>query len=376
MKKRIFCLLMSVALLCGILPAAAEETVNVPGIWKMTRYIVGERVIEDPEAAGSKKIIRFSGNGTARVTINKKAYTATWIQDGGTVHLLYDDGDRADFVMEDGQLVYRTGRQVQYFTCLTPVYASLPLSPAGRWELTCVLDPDGTPAADPETDGIHSVLLVWEDGTGYYVQDDGEGECVPVTWEERNNVIGVSCGDDLLEYLRIGDRLICTDRDRILVFGKAYWPVEEDPAAVEAGREDYAGTWELCALEAAPFGVPRIVPASASGMRYTLTDEGDSVSLSGSGGPDEETVEILFIPSFRNGALRLTPRRSGSLAGSVSVSMCEAGWISMRFSGADGTEKKLFFSRGTGEGQLPAEPAVVDLTEILVLLNGSGTGGL
>ena len=125
MKKRIFCLLLSAALLCGILPVMAEETVNVPGIWKMTRYVVGERVIEDPEAAGSKKIIRFSGNGTARVTINKKAYTATWIQDGSTVHLLYDDGDRAELVMEDGQLVYRTGRQVQYFTCQTPVYASL-----------------------------------------------------------------------------------------------------------------------------------------------------------------------------------------------------------------------------------------------------------
>ena len=376
MKKRIFCLLLSAALLCGILPVMAEETVNVPGIWKMTRYVVGERVIEDPEAAGSKKIIRFSGNGTARVTINKKAYTATWIQDGSTVHLLYDDGDRAELVMEDGQLVYRTGRQVQYFTCQTPVYASLPLSPAGRWELCGVLEADGTPAADPETDGVHSVLLVWEDGTGYYVEDDGEGECVPVTWEEQNNVIGVSCGNNTLKYLRIEDQLVCADGDRILVFGKAYWPVEEDPAAVEAGREDYAGTWELCALEAAPFGVPRIVPDSACGARYTLTIDGDSVSLSGSGGPDEETETIQFIPSFRNGMLRLTPRRSGSLAGSVSVGMCEMGWISVRFVGSDGIEKKLFFTRDTGEEQLPAEPAAEDLTEILVLLNGSGTGGL
>lgn len=118
MKKWI-ALFLALCLCCALLPVMAEDApANIAGTWKMTKYIVGDKTVDDPEAAGSKKMIVFSEDGTARVTINSNVYAATWTLEGDTVHLLYEDGDKGDFTVEPEQLVYKTGNQVQYFSRL------------------------------------------------------------------------------------------------------------------------------------------------------------------------------------------------------------------------------------------------------------------
>ena len=125
MKKWI-ALLLALCLCCALLPASAEKTAGeIAGTWKMTKYTVGEKMVDDPEAAGSKKNIVFNEDGTAQVTINKNVYAATWTLEGDIIHLLYEDGDKGDFTVEPEQLVYKTGNQVQYFTQLHIISAGL-----------------------------------------------------------------------------------------------------------------------------------------------------------------------------------------------------------------------------------------------------------
>lgn len=113
--KKLFSLVLLLILICAALSVWAEGTADITGTWNMIRYIVGDRVIEDPVAAGSAKTIVFYDDGNALVTINENAYSAKWTMEGDRLHLLYDDGDSADFVVESEQLVYTTGDQVQYF---------------------------------------------------------------------------------------------------------------------------------------------------------------------------------------------------------------------------------------------------------------------
>ena len=116
MMKRLSALFLSLCLLYAILPALAQSAADITGTWEMTNYTVGERVVEDPAAAGSKKTIVFKNDGSARVKINNNLYNAIWSLDGAAINLLYDDGDKAVFDVEPDQLVYHTGNQVQYFS--------------------------------------------------------------------------------------------------------------------------------------------------------------------------------------------------------------------------------------------------------------------
>ena len=115
--KRILAVFAALCLAFGGLNALAEGLFDdVAGTWVMTRYIVDNRVIDDPAAAGSAKVVLFNEDGSAVVTINQNVYHGTWRQEGGAVHLLYDDGDQADFILNADQLVYQPEGQVQYFT--------------------------------------------------------------------------------------------------------------------------------------------------------------------------------------------------------------------------------------------------------------------
>ena len=114
MKRALFLLAALAAFSFAMLSAA--DAASVPGVWRMTTYVVEDRVIRDPMAVGSNKVVSFEEDGTAQVTINQTVYAASWTQEGETIHLVYEDGDRADFTVEPDQLVYRTGNQVQYFT--------------------------------------------------------------------------------------------------------------------------------------------------------------------------------------------------------------------------------------------------------------------
>ncbi|MBQ9197660.1 MAG: leucine-rich repeat protein [Clostridia bacterium] len=113
MKKTLALLLC--ILLCVPCALAAEDD-DLIGAWVLTRYAVDGRVIEHPAAAGSNKVVLFEADGSAVVTINENVYYGTWTAEGDRLHLLYEDGDQADFKMEDGQLVYRPEGQIQYFT--------------------------------------------------------------------------------------------------------------------------------------------------------------------------------------------------------------------------------------------------------------------
>ena len=132
MKFRTAFLFLAV-LLCAFLPALAEEN-PLLGDWQMTRYCAENIIYEDPAAVGSHKSILFSADGTAEVTINGTVYPATWTQEGVFVHLLYADGDRAEFIAEPDLLIYATGNQVQHFTKNTPEPTAVPV-PAivGTW---------------------------------------------------------------------------------------------------------------------------------------------------------------------------------------------------------------------------------------------------
>lgn len=110
------CLLLAVILLCAALPAAAEEAYpSLVGTWRMFKLEGGGKTISDPEKEGTRKLVTFNADGTASVLISETTYQATWTQEGDTVHLVYDDGDKADFVREETRLVYRTGSQTQSF---------------------------------------------------------------------------------------------------------------------------------------------------------------------------------------------------------------------------------------------------------------------
>lgn len=112
--KRLLALLLICLLFAFALPAMAEE--GIPGIWEMTRLIADGQTFENPAAHGSSKIILFSEDGTAVVTINKTSYNATWTLAGDTLHLVYEDGDKADFAVTEELLTYETATQTQYFT--------------------------------------------------------------------------------------------------------------------------------------------------------------------------------------------------------------------------------------------------------------------
>ena len=115
--KKIAALLLSLCVLGLGLGALAEAPGGDPaGTWVMTRYIVDGRVIDNPAARGSSKIILFNEDGTAVVTINQSVYYGAWTQADGMIHLLYEDGDRADFTVEPEQLVYSPVGQTQIFT--------------------------------------------------------------------------------------------------------------------------------------------------------------------------------------------------------------------------------------------------------------------
>ena len=153
MKFRTAFLFLAV-LLCAFLPALAEEN-PLLGDWQMTRYCAENIIYEDPAAVGSRKSILFSTDGTAEVTINGTVYPATWTQEGVFVHLLYADGDRAEFIAEPDLLIYATGNQVQHFTKNTPEATATPkpAAPAiaGTWKwkapkgiVTLTIRADGT----------------------------------------------------------------------------------------------------------------------------------------------------------------------------------------------------------------------------------------
>ena len=115
--KGLLSILLALILACAALPAlGAEEEEDIAGTWRMTKFTVGEHTYTDPEAVGSRKIIVFSEDGSAVVTINRATYNARWQRAGDTIDLVYEDGDRAAFAVEEDRLIYATGEQVQYFS--------------------------------------------------------------------------------------------------------------------------------------------------------------------------------------------------------------------------------------------------------------------
>lgn len=114
--KRILALLLILTLTVFCLPVLAEEEESgVAGTWEMIRLIAEGRTVDHPRSSGSSKTVTLNEDGTAVVTINKTVYYGAWELEGDTVHLLYEDGDRADFAVEGSQLVYRPAEQVQVF---------------------------------------------------------------------------------------------------------------------------------------------------------------------------------------------------------------------------------------------------------------------
>lgn len=110
------CLLLAMVMLCAALPAAVAETYpTLVGTWRMFKLESGGKTIDDPEKENTRKLVTFNADGTAIVVISKNTYQATWTEEGDTVHLVYDDGDKADFIREETRLVYHTGSQTQSF---------------------------------------------------------------------------------------------------------------------------------------------------------------------------------------------------------------------------------------------------------------------
>lgn len=113
--KRLLPLLLALLMLMGLPAALAEET-QIPGTWEMTRFTVGDMVYNDPAAAHNSKVLVFLEDGSAVVTINRKSYSAVWTRTEEGIHLLYEDGDKADFTLVGDRLIYTTGDQIQEFT--------------------------------------------------------------------------------------------------------------------------------------------------------------------------------------------------------------------------------------------------------------------
>ena len=115
--KKIAALLLILCLLaagpCGLAEAPDD---GIPGVWVMTRLVADGVAIDNPAARKSSKIFLFSEDGSAVVTINKDVYNASWTLEGDVIHLLYEDGDKAEIRVEPDQLVYETASQTQYFT--------------------------------------------------------------------------------------------------------------------------------------------------------------------------------------------------------------------------------------------------------------------
>ena len=108
--------LLIFAFACNAL--AAEN--DITGEWVMTKYMNGNKLVEDPAAVGSWKRVTFYWDGTAFVTIGSgddvSEYRATWKKADVAIDLTYEDGDTGVFTQEDGQLIYKTGKQTQYFS--------------------------------------------------------------------------------------------------------------------------------------------------------------------------------------------------------------------------------------------------------------------
>ena len=116
MKRTAALLLFLCALILGMRGLAESPEADMAGTWVMTRYLVNGQEIDNPAAQGSSKVMLFNEDGTAVITINKNVYYGTWAQRGGVIHLLYEDGDQADFTVEPEQLVYTPAGQTQIFT--------------------------------------------------------------------------------------------------------------------------------------------------------------------------------------------------------------------------------------------------------------------
>ena len=119
--KKFVSLLLALCVVCALLPSLAESEAGtyIPGTWKMTSYFDGNKTVADPAAEGISKTAVLYADGFADVTIEgngqTNTYGAKWTQSGDTIDLLYDDGDKGTFTVEQDGLSYKTGKQTQYF---------------------------------------------------------------------------------------------------------------------------------------------------------------------------------------------------------------------------------------------------------------------
>lgn len=346
MKKRVLSLLLTLVLLCAALPALAEDAApGVAGTWKMTRYTVGERVIDDPEAAGSTKILFFNPDGTAQVTINDKVYGATWTQEGEAVHLLYDDGDKAEFAVDGEQLVYHTGNQVQYFSRLISETPD-EMNPLGCWASYAV-----------ETDGVIQLtdssvfseqVYLYADGTGLWVVQQGESvSTMTFNWVQQEEQIYVTLSNGTSAQLRLKDGDLLLDLPQQNAVGHMHpvdWLADDVQPIPAVGVQDYVGSWVLCAFDATALGYPHIFPEAVFSMEYAMTISEDKATLINHQKGQEQVNMTNLVVSFADSRLQLAPENAPD-GGTVPMSLYANGWISLNISGPADTPITLFFEQ-------------------------------
>lgn len=330
--KRLFSLLLAALLLlaAGAGAEELEELSPLVGTWKMTKYTVGKRTVNDPEAAGSLKTLEFSQDGAALMTLNGEEYPGAWTLEGDTLRLDYEDGDRAEFAWEERQLVYRVGDQVQYFTQLRSLREEARL--VGCWETA------NAPAA-------RRTAIFRPDGTGFCVLEEEGVRAFSFTWQlEADRVLATRDGGILDTYRLSEDGLAAPDQAEMRK--KEDWPLEIPEAAEAGGEEAFLGRWTLCALDATPFGIGSLLPGAVYSARMSLTVSAEDARLYTSV-PTQNTQSMrLFRWEMREGALALLPRvDTPEEAEALPLALCANGWIALQMPVSDTETVTLYFMR-------------------------------
>ena len=245
----------------------------------------------------------------------------------------------------------------------------------GCWELFAVDRTGGKPETDLENVGIKSMLLLYEDGTGYEAWRINQRYAINrITWEETDGILTVipsSSGDPEL-YTLIDDQVIYIDASHALYFRKVSWPMDFRLKIVKAGKEDFQGAWEFRALDASAYGISAIVPSISFNLQYRMDITGDTMGLMQISDSDEGSRVFLFQADFEDGLLRVTPIPTEGQS-SMNIKMYENGWISFGIQFGD-KPATLFFARQPAEGEAPALPEPKSLVEIAKALAKSYNG--
>ena len=193
--KKLFAIILAMALLLCSAAMADENAVDISGRWELTGAIMGEEVKDAGALAemGVTMTVELYADGSASGENGFTLAEGSWAADGETVSITLA-GSEMSFLLQDGQLRSNDGSMVVLIlSYVGDVEAPVPVDTAafvGHWVMTgASMGEQAMDAAALEAAGMTMIIDLYEGGVAWanngYQQLEGawaaEGDCVTVT---------------------------------------------------------------------------------------------------------------------------------------------------------------------------------------------------